>query len=463
MYRFIFSLLVFAVVPLSAISQIKDSTDLKCEIDLEAQCLYQTDLAYVTNNPYYYRVHNDIVSDIWGMPVLPKYNYVTDNPFYHSAFYSYIKSKTSFKKRYFLLLNLAVEHRGMSYGANDLSNIVVYPIYQFGFQESLRFLKDTLHISFKYGCYNNNKLEQGLKIYNLDTQGPNLEFNWNNFHFKYNEIGDLSFGIGLMLQELYDFSISYKDIFKNGCFFEFGFNHSINSYSPFVRNFGDFNYALNYSNYGSFGEYIFSNKNRIYYQYEIRSAPYVSLARNSAILLGAEFNKKFSKLQISLNPELRYYGSVYNFGHKDDSVNYRFKEQTDESNIDLYSRTVGRYLYPLMNYNNQFSQWAVYTDYQLQNIAGFELRNRIYWAFSKKIHFQSEIESCTLIKEFKREGNKCFTYFFYVNSLIYNIDNIFNIKFQITNKAMNLDNHFQTFYMTKKPFIGLCIRKELSK
>jgi hypothetical protein len=356
-----------------------------------------------------------------------------------------------------------MEHRGMSYGLNDLNNIVIFPLYKFDFHESYFLLRDSLKISFQQGCFTNNKLHQGLKIYNIDTQGINLRFDWNNLTFQIHDVADLSYGIGLDLEELTDVSLLYKKIFQKGKYLTLGINTSLNSYLlPNLVNTTVYHGIEKYNNYGTFGDFTFSENSRIYFQYELRNAPYVNIKENSGILVGGEFKKRYPKFEISFNPEIRYYGWMYNYGHKNDSVNYRFSDKkTTFTNVSqLYSSTIGRYLYPLMNFNNQFSQWAVYTDYQYQNIAGIEVRAKIHWFFSEKFSLIAEGESCTLIKEYQSEGKNTFTYLFYTNSLIYRIANKFTIRFEISNKAMNLDKHFQTFYMSKKPYIGFCIRKD---
>ena len=218
-------------------------------------------------------------------------------------------------------MELIVEHRGMSYGINDLNNIVVFPIYKFDFNEKYNFINDTLKISLKVGCFMNNKLHHGLKIYNLDTQGANLKFDWGKFNFQFHDVADLSFGVGLELEELSDFSLGYK-VEK---YLDFGINYSLNSYSPLAKVLDIYN-DIKYNNYGVFGEFDFSNNTNCYFQYELRNAPYINFRENSALILGSLLNLKYSKLSFSLNPEFRYYGWVYNYGHKNDSVKYKQKE-----------------------------------------------------------------------------------------------------------------------------------------
>jgi len=462
--RFFISLIMVGEITLSVYSQIKnDSTSLQFKFDIEAEAYHQSAF---DETPYKIDFYSDNLTDRWGNTVYPKYNHVTDNPFFHSAFYALVKSETSYKNIVSLKLDLLLEDRGISYGSNDLNKIVVFPIYQFDFHKKWKLFNDSLNIIYQYGCFTNNKLQHGLKIYNIDTQGANLRLDWDNFYFQYHHIGDLSFGIGLEFDELFDISFGYRTILDTNRYFDFGINSARNLCTPIAQILQIYDLSQ-YNTYGFFGEFVHSDKSNYYFQCELRNAPYVNIKENSAVVVGANINLNYSKLSINLNPEFRYYGWMYNYGHKNDTVSYR---NTDKMTIpadslsanSLYSNTVGRYLYPLMNFNNQFSQWAVYTDYQYQNIAGLELRATIQWNFFEKFSANFDFESCTLFKEYESNGKNTFTYLFYTAGIVYKPIKYFSISLELGNKAMNLDKHFQSFYMTKQPLIGFRMRKELT-
>ena len=441
----------------------KDSSALQFKFDIEAQSFYQptTLLGNKTD------VFADVVSDRWGNAEKPTYKTVTDNPLIHGAFYARIKSETSYNKKYSLKLDLVVEDRGMSYGINDLNKIVVFPIYQFGFVDKYKFLNDSLRIALHVGSFINNKLHNGLKIYNVDTQGSDLTLEWRNFNFNLHEVGDLSFGIGLALADYTDVSLGYNVKLSKEKSLNFGINYNLNSYPP-IDKILEIYKVPKYNNYGVFSKYTASKNANYYFQFELRNAPYINIKENGAFVIGSNLNYNFQKLSISFNPEIRYYGWMYNYGHKEDSITFRQKNNsgTFPNGVkynNTYLNTVGRYLYPLMNFNNQFSQWAVYTDYQYQNIAGLELRTSIHWQFSEKLFAKMDVESCTLIKEHKTEDKKTFTYLFYTSSIVYQPVKYISIALEISNKMMNLDKYYQTFYMCKQPLIGISISKALSK
>ena len=63
----------------------------------------------------------------------------------------------------------------------------------------------------------------------------------------------------------------------------------------------------------------------------------------------------------------------------------------------------------------------------------------------------------------EKKSKNSFTYFFYKTSLIYSPVKSIYMSIDLGNKAMNLDKHFQTFYMCKQPFVGFNIRMEFNK
>lgn len=428
---------------------------------------FESNLLYLSNKEIGIPIHSDYTSNILGEIVEPKFNEVTDNPFRHNAFYTLLKNKTTVNNNFFLELDLLLEHRGMSYGLYDLSNMVVFPYYKFNFSDGIKIFEDSVYLEFNIGSYLNGKVHQGLKVYNIDYQGGNLILSHGNIFCQYIQIGDLSKGIGLQLEEYKDISFGYKLSKVNTRQLKFGINLSINNYAFHPLDsviFEPFNIKTNntglyfYTNSGIWGEYKSRTKTRIYFQYELRNTPYLSITENSGLLLGGEFKINTLKMTLNFNPEFRYYGWVYNFNHRGDSVNYR-KKTPDISNN--HANTLGRYLYPLMNYNKPFSQWAVYTEYQYQNIAGIELRVNLRKQVYKNFEAELEAENCTLIKEYRNNGKKAFTYLFYSVNLAYNLSNLCKIGIGVNNKSMNLDKHYQTFYMRKEPILHFFIRKEL--
>ncbi len=434
----------------------KDSTHFKFDMDMEAKMMYQ--LLLPNNNLEFIA---DEVTNEFGQTQHKQNNMLTDAPLYHGAFYGLIKTKTSFKNKYSFLLDLMVEDRGISYGINDVNKFMVYPIYQFQLNEKIRIFSDSLKIAIAAGSFMNNRLHQGLKIYNIDTQGSDISLQWKNLSLQFHKVGDLSYGVGLALEELTDYSLVYNLKFTDNKWLKFGANYNVNEYSWNYSNIKyDFFNNDPYNCYGVFGEYHATKHTKYYFQYEVRDTKNANYFERSGFVLGSKHEMKKSKVTAMLNAEFRYYGWLYNFRHKEDSVFYRAKN--GNSIVVNRPNTVGDYLYPLTNFDNPYSQWAVYTDYQYQNIAGAEIRADVNWEFIKHWNAKINFESCSFIKEFETFGSNLFNYYFYTFSLVYQPAKEIAISLNLSNKMMNLDRYYQTFYMANEPKFGFTISKKLN-
>lgn len=446
-YRYTLLILLYLASSNVVFSQKIDTSKVKLTFKNESQLRHQG----VTSEPYDQKIHTDHVSDIYGNPVEPRFEKVTDEPFRHAAFYTLLSSKAELYDKYSIDLDLLFEHRGISYGIYSTDNIVAYPYYKFGLDDDINILNQKFEIKAEIGSFRNVKVHQGLKIYNIDFQGADASITWRNLKLQFIHIGDLGNGIGLGLDELYDYSLGYK-VNTN---FQLGFSFTKNYYSPtnkydlFSINQLDLdtNFMGNfrYHNAGAWLEYNVRNSFNVYAQFDVRTAPFYNLQDNSGILLGFQKDIKGQNYSITFNSEFRYYGWTYNYGHRDTTVFFRKSPQREEFH---YSNTVGDNLYPLMNFNNNFSQWAIYTDYQYQNIAGLEFRVSFDKQIYKRFYWLGNFESCTLFKEY---SEKPFNYIFYDSHISYRVDNFFEIGYGISNKAMNLDKHYHTFYMRQTP------------
>ena len=361
----------------------------------------------------------------------------TDNPNFHAATYAGLKLNTSFRRKYQLHGNLYFEHRGASYGANDQENTVWFPEIFFIIQDTFQVFNRKFGIDFKLGNQSQHQVENGLKIYNLDDQGLDFKISHKNFFIRYNQIGDLSFGIGLDLEEYMHYAIGYEN--KD---FKISISRAWNSmiyWRQGVQSYQEWNLSGNY----------FLNKNyEFYFQVGTRYFQGYDIQENSAFVIGAKCTFiKNKKITWFAHPKIRYYSANYNYGHYYPRVIYR------KSNGNVYSNTVGRYLYPLRNYYYDFDQWAVFTEYQNQDVLGLGLKTN----FKIKIYTNFQIESELETLSIRRRGGFYTNYFYGVDISYVPVKGL-NIGLRVTNKTYNLDVHFPTFYMMKYPMAGIHIK-----
>ena len=369
---------------------------------------------------------------------------LTDQPHEHGAIFSHFSSKTTFKPGYYFYANLYMEHRGESYGGNDLNNVVVTPFMYGRLRDTFNFLKKPMEIFVHIGDLINYRMAEGLQIYNMDVQGVVLQLEREGgYFFKVVHLPDVSKGIGLGLEEIFSFGIGKNFEGRHKIQFSFDYNSNMDGgrYVYFKH------LSLAYSH--SIGQ-----ENKLYFQMGSRSINGGFTPNTSAFLIGGNWELKNNKLKVRINPECRYYSSLYNKNYFNGGrALYR-----DLGNPSHYSNTVGRYLYPLKNYYYPYSQWAVFTEYRNKNILGLGLLANVEYQILPK--FKASVTADFLTIQQKSSFDTPI-YFFYNIDLYYEPARGLKIGGMLTNKAMNLDAHFQTFYMTRHPAIGLHVRKDL--
>ena len=362
--------------------------------------------------------------------------FATDSPHFHFATYTGLKFKTSFRKKYHLQTNFFIEDRGASYGNIDLQNVVSFPKISFLINDTLKLNGHHFKINVRLGHLLEHQVDNGLRIYNVDDQAVDYQISYKNFFYRYNQIGDLSFAIGLDLEEYYNYSIGYQNN---------QFKIAISrSWSEMTFS----NQEESYQTWNLFGNYFFKNKNELFFQIGNRYVNGYDFTKNVGLLLGANFHLiKNKTFEWNIFPKIRYYSANYNRGHYNPLVILR------QPNRNLYSNTVGRYLYPLRNYYYKFDQWAVFTEYQNENVLGLGLKSTLDWNIFRKFYIKTNFESLSI-----RSDQAFYHHIFYEIDFCYSPIEGLEIGAKLTNKVFNLDAHYQTFYEMKNPVMGLHIR-----
>jgi hypothetical protein len=172
-----------------------------------------------------------------------------------------------------------------------------------------------------------------------------------------------------------------------------------------------------------------------------------------AVLAGIKF--KISKKNFKVNTiiEGRFYGAGFNANFKNTNVNYR------NSTIN---NSIGDHFYPLLLLDRPFSQWAIYTEYQSEN------------SFQNIGSIVCQINSCYKLKnDFTINADLDFNYMISEkdNSFLYPF---YDIKFGwmeglncfligITNRGMNLDLHYPSYYLFAEPKYIITVKRTLPK
>lgn len=372
---------------------------------------------------------------------------LTDQPHEHGSIFTHFSTKTTFKKDYVFYANLLMEYRGESYGANDLNNAVVFPFLYGQLKDTIRIKRRPVELFLHIGDLFQYRLNQGLQVYNVDIQAMIVRMKYEDWQFQIVHLPDHSRGIGVALEELFSFNLSR--------FFEdhkINFAFELNSNSPYQDPLSSTLLPNQYYTHLSLDyEYQLEDIGKFYAQIGARKFDTNFNQEAIAFLVGADLELQKEDLSIQLRPELRYYAKNYNLGYYNPTALFR-----DNSISTHYGNTVGRYLYPLKNYDYPYSQWAVFTEYQNQNVLGYGLNVEL----DKKLWNNFGVRFLADFLGIRADESNHQT-FLYTWNIYYEPTDDLYIRTMVTNKVMNLDAHFQTFYQLKHPALGLELRKTL--
>ena len=366
----------------------------------------------------------------------PRRGLVTDNPNFHTAAYIGVKLGTTFRDKYKFQSNLYFEDRGASYGVGDRDNLVWFPQFKFSAIDTFLILKKNIVMEVEAGNFVQAQLNNGLKIYNLDYQGINFKISHRNLYIEYHQIGDLSNGIGLELEEYVQISLGFEN------------ERLAVKFSP-SRNLSGNNFKYeDYWGADISANYFFNETDEVYFQYGHRFFDGFNLSQNGAFVLGAKYSVIYNNtITWDVNPSLRYYSANYNEGHYNPGFTHR------DPTKGYYSNTAGRFLYPLRNYYYDFDQWAVHTEYQEENIYSLALKTNLDWKVRKRFGINTNVETLSI----RREA-AFYTNYFYAIDFYYTVRKDFRFGILVSNKTYNLDASFPTFYMMQEPMVGFHLK-----
>jgi hypothetical protein len=282
---------------------------------------------------------------------------VPDNPLNHFAVYGGFILSPTYKEKYSIDLGLFFEERNHSGGNYTLGNIAIFPKITFRIKDKLKLGNSHLGVSFTGGDLWDENFNDILRIYNLDFNGFILKLNYHRFSLALYKISDLSFSVGLALDEMNKFSLEYE----NNNFFHAA-SVTINS-RDFAR---EIDHNLTY-----FTRYSFSENSKIEGQIENRINPNL----NSGIAFGVKYFQAFNMHRFGLR--FQFYNAPFNFGYRNDNVSYG----TDYFNFS------GEQLYPLKNYYRPVNQWAFLTNYQSLDVYNVEFDYAVTRPLYKKLNF----------------------------------------------------------------------------
>jgi hypothetical protein len=379
---------------------------------------------------------------------------LTDNPLLHGALYAhFILDARSAGFR--LFTKVITEHRGTSYGTYAMDNIAVAPMIFVSVDTSVTIGGTSFGIDIEGGNYENHKLHEGLTIYNIDTQGYHLHVKWKNLKLSLDHIGDLAAGIGLNIDDQEDYTLSLESVPVGGSLL-------LDASAGYCEYLGE---SVGADGLGMSGLNLsaglgWNDMIRLYTQLGVRGVDDASFegVERCADLVGVTYRDEIAgKLDFDLTGEYRYYGRYFNAGHSYEGSCFYYRGF--EGYGDCYSmNTIGAQLYPLHEFFRPFSQWAVYTDYEGLNVQTFIFRADASYRLPAGFSI-----ICNLDFNYMDVSNEePFLYPFYNLGLGWSPVRGTTIAIGHTNRAMNLDKHYPTLYLTEPGAVMVTVQSAIS-
>lgn len=354
-------------------------------------------------------------------------NIISDNPIFHFAVYNGTVLKTTLNKKYSIETGLFMEERSYSHGNNTLSNLVIFPKFKLSAIDTVQMANCKIITNIKAGDFWNEDFQDIIRFYNIDFQALEVDFGIKNWNFKTNVIGDLSRNIGLDLHEMYKFQLlhKYKKV-TNSIALSINELYSLpNGYHPQKRDLNLTFYSKNNINAKS--------------NFEAQADFRINKPDHMSKAIGIKYSFQ-SNTWFKFHSAIRYMDLAFNKGYANFKPSYRNG-----------SKFVGEQIYPLKNYYRPMNQWAFLTAHQYRDLINFELNANVKYPVFKKITLFVDIDYNFI---YEPQLKKMYHYPLYNAGLNINFIKNFILTFSATNKQMNLDSFYQTFYISKLPLFS---------
>ena len=366
----------------------------------------------------------------------------TDIPQFHASVFTGLLINAEMPGGYNLHVELFAEDRGQSFGSLDLGKVVIFPRIYGIVKEGFELFNRNWTAEFKIGDLIQYQNNHGLTLHNIDAQGLDARLTTGPWWIGYTLLGDVSRHVGLNIGEFF----SYK----------FGFHHEESAVRSTIlgASLDLYNRVL-----GADREHLslflrHKRSTHSYYTEMSIGLPYDDLATGfndrMAVLLGYEqLRKKEGTRKWLLAAKIRYYGRYFNNGFIDRSQRYR-----DFTDGELVGNYIGDFLYPLINSYRDFDQWSIYAEYSSKSLFSTILASEFEQKIIKKLYGKVNMESNLIYTRSSTDF-----YNFYTIGLKQKLPAGMSFEVYATNKIMNLDAHYQTFYQSEQPVFGFSIRR----
>ena len=350
---------------------------------------------------------------------------IADNPLRHFAIYGGITFKPNYNKKYSIDLGIFFEERNHSAGNNTLDHLVFYPRITFHAIDTIQILNSKLKFVATAGDLWNEEFNDIIRVYNLDFHGMITKIGYKNIWLSLYRAGDLSYNVGLGLNELSKIEVAYQ---KKA--YTIGLQYSRNSLDS---------EPVADSNFGVYNKLILNKESFLKLQVEARTNDRIG----NSIALGTEYKTEIGIHKIKLR--YQYYDDRFN-------ENYFSFDKVDY-NTNFLNFT-GTQFYPLKNYYRPINQWAFFTAFQNSTIHNFELNYTVKKDIYKSLYF-SGLMDVNLLHQSLLDQWLLFPAFDI--GLGVTARNFISIEVSGTNKHMNLNTAYQGHSLSESPYFSITL------
>ncbi len=381
------------------------------------------------------------VANMWG---LRNNQDVTDNPLGHGPMY--IRPHVWYRPVPALTLyaSLEIDHRGASWGPYNTENIALLPRFHGEYSDWKRLKNgDSVRLFGKMGYLENYRNFEGLVLYNIDVQGFFAGVQYGKVILSSHRVGDLIRGYGLGIDGMTSYQVEVRDLKGMGAW-KTDLKAGLQKMIGYPATGGD--EQLLHTSVA-----WHKDKLRVYSEFAYRNSSFPAGNRN-ALLIGFTDSLRFGKWKMNWRGEYRYYGGGFNYQFRNESATH-FRDV----NRGAGSNLIGTSVYPMSFYGRSFSQWAVFTEYDKPSVQGLSLFGSIAYPVGKNIDAFADFDLNYLLAH----GEDPFVYPFYNSGVkMYAMRNTY-LALSVTNKTMNLDKHYTTYYYVTKQLLQLELRRTL--
>jgi hypothetical protein len=380
------------------------------------------------------------LAHIWG---IDQNLAATDNPMGHGASFFRFHSWYKVARGLNIYGSLEVNNGGFSWGPYNTYNINFLPRYYADYKNDFRVGKIPFDVQIKVGYFENFRDREGLTIYNLDMQGIVASVSYKKLKLTSITIADLQNTIGLNIDGTREKQLSLEKI-KLGNHLNTDFSIGYTKYlGPTTGN------TQTEASLALYNSYF-----RLYSQAGYRFNDGFDSQQNYAWLLGLKSMHKAGRFFWDATIEYRYYTIGFNNGfRKESNTHYRKTDRPVGSNF------TGEHIYPVSYNDRPFSQWAVFTEYNEKDwVNAFGANLNLEYALGK----QFKLMGNTDFNWIKASGESLFLYPFYKAGFKVEPVKGTYLAAYVTNRTLNLDKHYTTYYALKNPSFQVAFRRDIA-